>query len=294
MADIKASDVKALRERTGAGMMECKKALVEAEGDLEKAEDIIAKSGHNKAAKKAGRTAAEGVVLAKINPDQKSAAMIEVNCETDFVARDENFNKFCNDLISLVAEKQIDDVAKLNDLPMGEFSSVEEARKALVAKIGENIQFRRAVCVKSDSGIVGSYIHDGRIGVLVELTADAPDLAKDLAMHVAAMQPQYIKPEEVPQEVVDKEKEIFIARAKESGKPDNIIEKMIQGQINKYFAEICLVGQSFVKDQDKKISQLLKEANADVKTMVRFVVGEGIEVEKKSFQEEVMEQARGN
>lgn len=293
MANITASDVKTLRERTGAGMMECKKALVEAEGNLEVAEDIIAKSGHKKAAKKAGRAAAEGLVLTQISDDNRSAVMIEVNSETDFVARDDSFNKFCNDLLALVAEHRLADVDKINALPMGNYPSVDEARQALIAKIGENINFRRAACIEKAEGVAGAYSHGNRIGVLVELAGGTPELAKDIAMQVAAMQPQYVSPEQVPADIIEREKEICMARAQESGKPANIIEKMVEGAIQKFLGEICLVGQPFVKDQNKKVGQLLKESNASVKSVTRFAVGEGIEIEKKSFHEEVMEQAKG-
>ncbi len=294
MAKITASDVKTLRETTGAGMMECKRALVEAEGNMEQAEDIIAKSGHKKAAKKSGRTAAEGLVMTQASADGKSAAMVEVNSETDFVARDASFIGFCDSLIALVAEKGIDDIEKINALPMGKHASVDEARQSLIAKIGENVNVRRAACLSNSEGAVGAYTHGNRIGVLVELSTGTTELARDIAMHIAAMQPQYIHPEEVPAEAVAREKAIFVARAQESGKPDNIIEKMIDGQVKKYLAEICLVGQPFVKDPDKTVGKLLSEAKAEIKSMARFTVGEGIEVEKKSFQEEVMEQARGN
>lgn len=293
-AKISPADVKKLRETTGAGMMECKKALVEAEGDMQKAEEIIEKSGHKKAAKKASRTTAEGVLLAKVSPDNQSAVLIEVNCETDFVARDDNFKTFCDKLLVTVLENKTADLAKIHELPFDGKMTVEEARQALIAKIGENIQVRRAVYRSIDNGVLGVYCHDNRIGVLVDVENGTPELAKDMALQVAGMKPEYIKPEDLPQEVVEKQKEIFMARAQESGKPQDLIEKMVMGQVNKYLAEICLVGQPFIKDQDKKISQVLKEHNANVRYMTRLEVGEGIEVEKKSFQEEVMEQARGN
>ncbi|HET9843441.1 MAG TPA: translation elongation factor Ts [Gammaproteobacteria bacterium] len=292
MADISATDVKNLRERTGAGMMECKKALVEANGDMALAEELIAKAGSRRVQKTADRTAAEGLILAQVNPDQKSGALIEVNCETDFVTRATDFKEFCQKLVHVVAQAKNDNLESIKSMPIDNQQTVEEARQALVAKIGENIQFRRAQIVHAHQGVVGSYVHNDRIGVLVVISTNNEKLAKDLAMHTAAMRPQFVKPEDVPQTIVEKEKEIFIARAAESGKPANIVEKMIEGQVKKFVNEICLIGQPFIKDPDKQISQLLKEHNTTVESMIRFEVGEGIEVVKKSFQEEVMEQAR--
>lgn len=292
MADITAAMVKDLRDKTGAGMMECKKALVEANGNMQEAEDIIAKSGHKKAAKSASRTAAQGKIV--IAGSSQISVMIEVNCETDFVARDENFSRFCDEVAKVALEKQVDSVETLITLPVEGYASIEEARQALIARIGENIQIRRIALVKAqDSEQIGSYVHQFRIGVLVLIEGGKPELAKDLAMHIAAMKPQYVAPENVPEAVMAREKAIFVDIAKQSGKPDNIIEKMVAGQLQKFLAEICLVGQPFFKDPDQTIAALLKSQQAAIKNMVRFEVGEGIEVNKKSFEEEVAE-ARGS
>ncbi|MGE3318841.1 MAG: translation elongation factor Ts [Candidatus Berkiella sp.] len=293
MADITAEMVKNLRERTGAGMMECKKALVEAKGDMAAAEDIIAKSGNKKADKSASRTAAQGRI--SIANSHTSAVMIEINCETDFVARDNGFIQFCQAVADLALAKECQSVDTLLSLPFDSTGSVEEARKAAIVRIGENIQIRRLHFVKAQAmQRIGSYIHNARIGTLVLLEGGNEELAKDLAMHIAAMKPQYISSTEIPAAIIEKEHAIFMERAKQSGKPDNILEKIVQGQLQKQANEICLLGQPFFKDPDKTIESLLKSLNAKVLAMLRFEVGEGIEVVKKSFEEEVMEQARGS
>ncbi len=290
---ITAEMVKSLRERTGAGMMECKKALVEAKGDMSIAEDIIAKSGNRKADKSATRTAAQGRIA--IANSHSSAVMIEINCETDFVARDEGFVQFCQGIADLALAKECETVEALLSLPFEGATSVEEARKAIIVRIGENIQIRRLHLVKTQpKQRIGSYIHNSRIGTLVLVEGGNEELAKDLAMHIAAMKPQFVSPNEIPQAIIAKEHEIFMERAKQSGKPDNILEKIVQGQLQKFANEICLLGQPFFKDPDKTIEALLKSLNATVISMLRFEVGEGIEVIKKSFEEEVMEQARGS
>ncbi len=282
---ITAAMVKELRERTSAGMMECKKALVEANGNMELAEDIIAKSGHKKAAKTANRTAAEGRII--IANTQEGAAMVEVNCETDFVARDESFIQFCQQVVDTASQNKIADVEQLNE-------KMEESRKSLIARLGENIQIRRLFFLKKSTGqFIGSYIHHARIGTLILLEGGNEVLAKDLAMHVAAMKPQYMTTDEVPQDIVAKEKEILIERAKQSGKPDNILEKIVAGQLQKHLSEICLTGQPFFKDPDQTIAALLKTHQAKLLKMIRIEVGEGIEVIKKSFEEEV-KAARGS
>lgn len=292
MSEITASMVKELREKTGAGMMECKKALQEANGDMQNAEDIIAKSGHKKAAKSASRTAAQGKIV--IVSSAHAALMLEVNCETDFVARDENFTHFCDLVAKKALESNTDNVEALLGMPVEGHESIEVARQALIARIGENIQIRRAVLFQAnEKEQIGSYVHQMRIGVLVLLEGGNAELGKDLAMHIAAMKPQYIAPSDVPEAVLAREKAIFVDIAKQSGKPDNIVEKMVAGQLQKYLAEICLVGQPFFKDPDKNIEALLKSHQATLKKMVRFEVGEGIEVNKKSFEEEVAE-ARGS
>ncbi|WP_297189539.1 translation elongation factor Ts [uncultured Porticoccus sp.] len=282
MSAISASLVKELRERTGLGMMECKKALVEANGDIEKAIDDLRKSSGLKAAKKAGRTAAEGVVAIKVADDNSYGVLVEINSETDFVARDDNFLSFVNSVVEKAfADKQTDAAALAND--------VEEVRQALVQKIGENISVRRVIL--QEAPVVGSYVHNNnRIGVLVSISGGNAELAKDIAMHVAAVNPQVVNPEDMPEELLAKEREIFSVQARESGKPEEIIEKMIDGRINKFLAESSLVAQPFVKDPDVKVSKLLKDAGAEILSFTRFEVGEGIEREDVDFAAEVAAQ----
>jgi elongation factor Ts len=289
---VTAALVKELRERTGLGMMECKKALVETDGDLEQAIDNLRKSGQAKAAKKAGRTAADGAVVALVSDDGKTGVIVEVNSETDFVARDDNFKGFCDKVAQLVLDTKETDVEKLKDASV-DGSTLEEVRTALIQKIGENIQVRRAQVVESADGVVGAYIHGGKIGVLVALNGGDQELGKDVAMHVAASNPQVVNPDDVPEETVAKEKEIFSAQAKESGKPDEIIEKMVTGRINKFLKEVSLVEQPFVKDPDTTVGKLVKNAGASVLGFIRYEVGEGIEKEEVDFAAEVMAQARG-
>ncbi|WP_456407921.1 translation elongation factor Ts [Thiolapillus sp.] len=290
---ITAALVKELRERTGAGMMECKKALVEADGDIELAIENMRKSGQAKAAKKAGRIAAEGVIVIQASEDGKKVAMAEVNCETDFVAKDDNFLSFANAVAERVLNSDVADVEALNALPLheGEDTTVEEARQALVSKIGENMNVRRFVRLESD-GHIASYRHGVRIGVLVDMAGGEVDLGRDLAMHVAASNPVCVEEKDVPPELLAKEKEIIEAQAKESGKPDNIIEKMVEGRIRKYLAEITLTGQAFVKDPDTTVGKLLESAGASVNQFVRFEVGEGIEKKQENFADEVAAQMR--
>jgi elongation factor Ts len=291
MADVTAAMVKELRERTGAGMMECKKALVEANGDMETAEDIIAKSGHKKAAKSASRTAAEGRIVIASNP--QNAAVVEINCETDFVARDENFVQFAQQIAEKVLATSIVDTDKLLEASM-DGKTIEDARKNLITRLGENIQIRRMKVMNAQpSQRIGQYVHNARIGTLVLVEGGDDALAKDLAMHVAAMKPQFVSQDEVPAKTIAKEKEIMMERAKQSGKPENILEKIVEGQLQKHLNELCLIGQPFFKDPDQTVTQLLKSKNAKVLQMIRFEVGEGIEVVKKSFEEEVA-QARGS
>lgn len=290
---ITASLVKELRERTGAGMMECKKALVEADGDIETAAELMRKSGAAKADKKAGRVAADGAIKIAVAADGKSAAMVEINSETDFVAKDENFQSFANDVVAAIAAGKPASIEAVADLPMNSGSTVEEARKALISKIGENIQVRRFELLNSEQGSLVSYLHGARIGVVVDSSAPA-EVARDIAMHVAASNPQFCKEEDVSPEVVEKEKDILIAQAESSGKPREIIEKMIQGRLKKFLAEITLVGQPFVKDPDQTVGQLLKGADADVFAFNRFEVGEGIEKKQEDFAAEVMAQVQGS
>ena len=289
---ISAALVKELRERTGAGMMECKKALVESEGDVETAIENLRKSGQAQAAKKAGRTAAEGRIVVEATADGKHAAMVEVNSETDFVAKDENFVEFANGVAARVLADRPADVDALAALAM-DGQTVEEKRKALVAKIGENIAVRRFVLLDTE-GVLGIYLHGTRIGVVVELEGGDQDLARDIAMHVAATRPLCISEADVSREEIEKEREIYTAQAAESGKPPEIVAKMVEGRIKKFLKENTLVGQPFVKNPDQTVEELLKQAGARVQRFVRFEVGEGIEKKSENFAEEVMAQARGN
>jgi elongation factor Ts len=280
--------VKELRERTGLGLLECKKALAAADGNVEAAIEELRKSSGMKAAKKAGRTAADGVVVTRLAEDGSSGMVLEVNSETDFVARDENFLAFVNQVADAAFAAQQTDVAALME------GDLESAREALVQKIGENIGVRRISLINADSGVVGAYVHgNNRIAVLVELKGGDQDLAKDVAMHVAAVNPQVVSPADMPEEVVAKEKEIYAAQAAESGKPPEIVEKMIGGRVKKFLAENSLVEQAFVKDPDVTVGKLVTAAGAEVASFVRFEVGEGIEVEKVDFADEVAAQLNG-
>ncbi|MGI2026541.1 translation elongation factor Ts [Endozoicomonas acroporae] len=284
MAAISAALVKELRERTGLGMMECKKALVEAQGDIEVAIEEMRKSGQAKAAKKAGRIAAEGIVAVKVADDASFGVLVEVNSETDFVARDDNFLNFVQQVVGAAFARKEADV---NALMEGE---LEVARQALVQKIGENIGVRRIAIV--EGGVIGSYVHgNNRIAVLTKLEGGDTELARDIAMHVAAVNPQVVNKEDMPAELVEKEKEIFQAQAEQSGKPANIIEKVIEGRISKFLAESSLVEQPFVKDPDTTVGALARKAGATVSSFVRFEVGEGIEKEEVDFAAEVRAQA---
>lgn len=293
MTTITASLVQELRERTGAGMMECKKALVNANGDIETAIEAMRKAGQAKADKKGDRVAAEGIIVVKNSSDNKTAVVIEINCETDFVGRDESFKEFANKVADKALASKTADLAALLQLSLDNSMTIEEARRALVAKIGENIQIRRISFINTN-GVVSSYVHGGRIGVLVELTGGDAQLGKDLAMHIAANNPLVINREEVSKEIVEKEKEIFSAQAQASGKPAAIIEKMIGGRISKFLDEVSLVGQPFVKDPSITVEQLLKQHNAKVIKFIRFAVGEGIEKQADNFVAEVMAQVRGS
>ena len=282
MAEISASLVKELRERTGLGMMECKKALVEAGGDIEKAIEELRKSSGMKAAKKAGRTAADGVAAAKVADDGSYAVVVEVNSETDFVARDANFLDFVQKvLVKAFASKQTQ-VAALME------GELETARQALVQKIGENISVRRISLVTAANGVVGGYVHStNKIAVLVSLKGGDAELAKDIAMHVAAVNPAVVRSEDMPADLVAKEKDIYLAQARESGKPEEILEKMVAGRVKKFLSESALVEQPFVKDPEVTVGALAKKAGADVVSFTRFEVGEGIEKEEVDFAAEV-------
>ena len=289
---ITAALVKELRERTGAGMMDCKKALQEADGDIEAAIEAMRKSGIAKAAKKAGRIASEGIILIKMSEDGAKAVLLEVNCETDFVAKDINFQNFANSVISVALDQWQADVEALKDLPMdGTATTVEDARLELVTKIGENVDIRRLDLVQRQGDHLGSYLHGNRIGVTVDLSGGTESLARDLAMHIAASRPVCVNEDQVPADVIEKEKEIYSAQAMESGKPAAIVEKMVNGRLSKFLQEITLVGQPFVKDPDQSVAKLLQAHKATVNGFVRYEVGEGIEKKQQDFAAEVMSQA---
>ena len=291
--EITAALVKELRERTGAGMMECKKALVEMKGDIDAAAEHMRKTGMAKADKKAGRAAAEGLVIIKTSADQKTAAIVEVNCETDFVAKDENFRNFVDAIADKVLAAKPADLDALLAMPLADGLSVEDSRKALIARIGENMNVRRFTLVNA-KGKVSSYMHGTRIGVVVDLEGGTDELGKDIAMHIAASKPICIDESGVSQDLIAKEKEIYTAQAQESGKPADIIEKMVMGRVQKYLKEVTLLGQPFVKDQDQTVDKLLKGAKAKVVSFVRYEVGEGLEKKSENFAEEVMAQVKGS
>jgi len=293
---ITAAQVKELRERTGSGMMECKKALVDADGDMDAAIEALRKTGLAKADKKAARVAAEGLIVVETSDDGKTAAIVEVNCETDFVARKDDFQDFVAAIAKRVLADNPSDLDALMAMPPrdGDAASIEDARKALIATIGENISVRRFTRVESDHAIA-SYRHGVRIGVLVEIVGGDAALGKDLAMHIAAHDPRpvCVSEEQVPADMLAAERDIFTAQARESGKPDDIIEKMITGRIRKYLGEITLLGQSFVKDPDMTVGKLLKQADASVIRFDRIELGEGIEKKAENFADEVMAQVKG-
>ena len=291
---ITAALVKELRERTGAGMMECKKALVETDGDIDAAIENMRKSGQAKAAKKAGRIAAEGVIVLSFSDDSSKASMVEVNCETDFVGKDDNFTSFADAVADKVLASDATDVETLLEQPLheGEETTVNQAREALVSKLGENMNVRRFARFAASSGQLVSYRHGVRIGVVLELEGGDEELGKDLAMHIAATNPICLSEEEMPQDLLDKEREIVTAQASESGKPENIVEKMVEGRMRKFLADNTLLGQAFVKDPDTTVSKLLKSRNAKLIQFKRFEVGEGIEKKQENFAEEVMAQAK--
>ncbi len=294
MTKITAAMVKELRERTGSGMMECKKALVEAGGDIDAAIEQMRKSGLAKADKKAGRTAAEGKIVIKVSDDGKRAVILEINSETDFVAKNEDFLNFADQVAKRALEAGALTVEELLQLPLEEGGpTIEEARRELIAKLGENINIRRLMRFETESGKLACYLHGNRIGVVVEMEGGDDQLAKDIAMHVAASKPVCVDESGVPAETLAKEKEIFSAQAEASGKPANIIEKMVEGRLRKFLKEITLLGQPFVKDPDQSVEQLLKSNGATVIHFVRFEVGEGIEKQEADFAEEVMAQVRG-
>ncbi len=284
---VSAALVKELRERTGAGMMDCKKALDETQGDLDAAIEFLRVKGMAGADKKAGRVAAEGVIAIAISDDKKSAAIAEVNCETDFVAKGDEFQGFANEVAAIALAHQMLSIEDLGNQAMASGKTIDETRRALVAKIGENMQIRRIELVATDSGEIGSYQHGEKIGVVVAMNQGNDALIRDVAMHVAATKPQAISADDLDQSVVQKERDILTDQAKESGKPMDIIEKMIEGRIRKFLQEITLLGQPFVKDPDQTVEALLKQSNATVTRFIRLEVGEGIEKQTVNFAEEV-------
>lgn len=309
MAEISAASVKELRERTGAGMMDCKKALTESNGDMEKAIEYLREKGLAAAAKKAGRIAAEGLVNAYISDDKKVGVLVEVNCETDFVAKNPDFQQFVNDVAQLIAEKKPADLDGLNAMAMADGKTVAEKITELISTIGENMTVRRFVRFEAvGEGMVDSYIHmGGKIGVLIEIqtakadtvdNADFQALVKDLAMQVAAAKPEYITRDKVPASVLEQEKAIYKAQAVNEGKPEAIAEKIMLGRVEKFYKEVCLMEQVFIKDSDKTITKLIQDANAKlgenivVNNFARFEKGEGIEKKKDDFAAEVMSQIK--
>ena len=292
MADISASTVMELRQRTGLGMMECKKALTEAQGDLAKAEELLRIRSGAKASKAAGRVAAEGVIGLFVTGDAKAAAMAEVNCETDFVARNDDFRTFVNEIAEIVVRDAPADVAALGGRSLASGETIEARRVTLVQKIGENITLRRFVRVQAQ-GRIASYVHGTRIGVLVDYTSGNEALGKDLAMQIAATKPMAVSREQVPADVVERERSIAAARAAESGKPANIVEKMVEGAVAKFLAEVTLLPQPFVKDDQQTVNDIVKAQGARVNGFVLYVVGEGIEKRKDDFAAEVAAMARG-
>ena len=291
---ITAALVKELRERTGAGMMDCKKALVETNADLEAAIDLMRASGAAKAAKKAGRVASEGLVNITTSDDNKDAVILEVNSETDFVTKGSAFIDFVNELGALALKNKPTSVEEFLTQTLDSGETVDQAREGIIAKIGENISVRRVQSINSGKGVMGASKHGDRSAVLTVLTGSDEDLAKDIAMHIAASKPECVSEDELSAELLEREKAIFIEQAKESGKPDDIIEKMIVGRMKKFVNEVTLYGQSFVKDPDMTVGALVKSKSSEVESFVRYEVGEGIEKKEDNFVEEVMAQAQGS
>ena len=285
--EIKAIDVKKLREITNAGMMDCKKALLEANGDFENAKVLLREKGQSKADSKSGRTTAQGIAVIQVEADD--AVILEVNCETDFAAKDNLFNQFVNNIAKLILEKNIDNMDQLSQQSVDEFDNIEEYRKYAISKLGENITIRRFQRIKID-GQIGSYIHGTKIASLVVIDRQDAELAKDVAMHVAASKPEYLSCSDIPDEIIKEESRILALQAEEEGKPKEIIEKIVQGKLKKQFGQTTLTGQEFVKDPDITIGQLLARKNASVNFFVRYEVGEGIEIEEVNFADEVKAQ----
>lgn len=294
MATISAGLVMQLRGRTGAGMMECKKFLIAADGDIEQAIIDMRKAGQAKADKKSDRVAAEGIIVVARSEDARKAVILEINTETDFAARDENFVDYANKVADVALKSGVADVQELAKQNLNDDITVEQGRQELVAKIGENIQLRRLEQISADAGVVGNYLHGTRIGVLVSMKQPDEELAKGIAMHVAASKPVVVSSNQVSEEAIQTEREVFTAQAKESGKPQEIIDRMIEGRINKFIDEVSLLGQVYVKDPNTKVGQLLNDKNNEVLNFIRYEVGEGIEKKEDNFVDEVMSQVRGD
>jgi len=295
--NISAAMVKELRERTASGMMECKKALVEAEGDMELAIENMRKSGLAKADKKSGRIAAEGIIGVKVSEDGKAVAIVDINCETDFVAKADDFVGFVNNVtLALLNAENIETEEQLLAMPLEDGISVDEMRRGLISKLGENITVRRFERFKTNEGGTACYLHGSKIGVIVELSTPDQELGKDIAMHIAASKPLCVSEDQVSAESIAKEKEIFLAQQEEKikGKPADIVEKMVSGRVSKFLAEVTLLGQPFIKDDKMTIAQLVSSKGNNALRFVRFEVGEGIEKKEENFAEEVMAQVRGN
>jgi len=291
---ISASMVKELRERTGSGMMECKKALVEAEGDMELAIENMRKAGLAKADKKSGRIAAEGIIGVQVSPDAKAVAIVDINCEADFVAKADDFVGFVNSVATALLNAHIETEEQLLAMPLEGGVTVDEMRRGLISKLGENITIRRFEKYQTPEGGTACYLHGSKIGVIVELAVADGDLGKDIAMHIAASKPICVSEAEVAPELIEKEKEIFAAQAAESGKPAEIIEKMVLGRVSKFLAEVTLVGQPFIKDDKVTVGKLAASKGNQIIRFSRFEVGEGIEKKEENFAEEVMAQVRGS
>ena len=286
---ISAADVKALRELTNAGMMDCKKALLESQGDIEKAKILLQEKGKSEADSKSGRVASQGLVSIKIDETNKLAVVLEINCETDFAAKDNHFIEFTEQISKLLLSKNIDTTKKLMDIPIEGYKNVDEYRTHVVAKLGENIHVRRFKRIFFE-GTVGTYMHGTKIAALVDLDTDNAELAKDLAMQIAASKPEYINQGDIPDVVIEEESRILKLQAQKEGKPKEILEKIVNGKLNRRLNEITLLGQEYIKDSDLNVSQLLKKSNANVNLFVRYEVGDGIEQEEKNFAEEVKAQ----
>jgi len=292
MSNITAKMVKELRDRTGAGMMECKKALINSSGDMDKAVEEMRKAGQAKADKKSSRIAAEGVITLSISEDNKTVNMMEINCETDFVAKDENFLEFVKTLSDLSLQNYSGSVEEFYNSKHSSGKTIEEVRLELVSKVGENVKIRRIQSINADNSYIGHYMHGSKIGVVVVLEKQNNELAKDICMHIAAMKPIALNSNDISPEDLDKEREIYLAQAKESGKPEDIVQKMVDGRIKKYISEVTLIDQAFVKDNEVTIGKLLENNNNNILSFYRLEVGEGVEKKDENFADEVMAQIK--